>query len=526
MRIARQLKLVTLITVTALSAALLLGGWNLYRLDTEFGAYRNSQQSTRLLLAMKADMLGISRADPILPDTAGRLDSADASVRRNAAELGTLLDSTRAGELNTLLGTHWQNYLKQFRSAVQIAESSPQDALSIPEQIYHTELEPLLGQFDTIVQSESRHASQLDAEITRRIRQVVLGVLIPLSAAALLIVLSQLGFARRLQRQLRDMATVVDGLRNGNLTRRMPTPADELGELGSAINTFIDNLVRILGDTQKASTDMREDARSVSKLASEVSGYASQQQQQIVEIRSACSTMSEAIAHVSIQAEHTAESSGQAHHAAQSALAAGTATTANLASLSQEFHAVEQSMQQLTAAFGRIVAVSDTIKDITEQTNLLALNAAIEAARAGEAGRGFAVVADEVRKLSQTTAESTLNIQRILSETRQVTENTQQRIATAGSLLATCNRDGATVSGAITHIHELVSQVSGKMEAIASAVEEQTAAAGAIADRVSGMVEGIQATASDSEAMRAEMGGLLGLADTLEQGMQAFQLSR
>ncbi|WP_028454178.1 methyl-accepting chemotaxis protein [Chitinilyticum litopenaei] len=525
MRISRQLKLVTLITVLALGTALLLGGWNLWQLRQNFAEYRNSQQGSRLLLAMKADMLGVSRADPVLPETAGRLAATASRVQQGAGALATLLDAEQARQLQALLDSRWQNYLKQFQSAVQIAESSPQDALSIPEQIYRIELEPLITEFDQLLGQQTRRAGELDDKIAVRIRHVLLAVLIPLSVAAVLIVLSQLGFARRLQRQLRDMDVIVQGLRGGNLTRRMPTPADELGELGHAINTFIDNLHKVLAQTQKASQGMREDARSVSHLADEVSGYARQQQRQIEEILDASGTMSIAISQVSQQAEQASNAAGQARAAAHSAQAAGHATTGNLASLSGEFRLVEDSMQQLTQAFGRIVSVSEAIKDITEQTNLLALNAAIEAARAGEAGRGFAVVADEVRKLSQTTAESTRNIQRILSDTRSITERTQQSVLNASTLLATCNADGQTVSAAFGHIHEVVSQVSGMMDAIASAVEEQTAVAGAIEERVAGMAEGIRTTAADSQAMRDEMQGLRELSDELEGSMQAFRLA-
>ncbi|MBE9608473.1 methyl-accepting chemotaxis protein [Chitinilyticum piscinae] len=525
MRIARQLQLVTITSILALGTALLLGGWKLYQLEHDFSDYRASQQSARLLLAMKAEMLDVSRADPILAETAQRLDRTAQLVSSNAQQLQQLLPAAQFAPMQQLLTGRWSNYLKQFHSAVSIAETSPQDALAIPEQIYGSELRPLLAEFDQIISSETRRAQSLDQEIDRRITHVMLGVLIPLSGAAVLIILSQLGFARRLRRQLGEMAAVVEGLREGNLTRRMPTPADELGALGEAINTFIGRLESILASTSEASRAMRDDAGSVNRLAGEVSEYAHRQQIQIDDIRAACGTLREAIAHVGTQAEQTSQASNEANHAAGAALSAGQATTGNLGVLSQEFRHVEASMQQLGAAFQRIVAVSDSIKDITDQTNLLALNAAIEAARAGEAGRGFAVVADEVRKLSQTTAESAQNIQRILAETHSITRDTTTRISTVGELLATCNRDGETVSRAIGSIHSMISVVSERMAAIASTVDEQTAAATGIAEQVSSMADGIHITASDSEAMRSEMGGLLQLADQLEHGMRAFRLS-
>lgn len=522
MKISSQLKLVSAITVGTLLLAVAICTWKLMALHQSFESNQHMQGNLNQLAQIKSTMLTISRVDVMEPEILKILQEGETQINLSAKELTSGLNESQSEKLKVLLEKNWQTYLKQFRSAAQIAESSPEDALSIPEQIYRNDLRPAIDEIALLSQEIKQSAQMTNAEIERNINQLIWGVITPIVIAGLIILISQLGFAKRLHHALSEMSTVARKLHEGKISQRMPENDDELGHLGLAINRFLQQLQNVLTQASRAAIESRKDAQRVNDLSSAVSQNTASQSQQLSEIGQGSETLSSAIAYVGQLAAQAAVTAQSSLHATIEADNAGQTTLKNLAALIEHFVQVETEMKTLSLSFNDIVAVSSTIKDIADQTNLLALNAAIEAARAGESGRGFAVVADEVRKLAQHTTDSTQKIQEILQKTKNNTTVTAKAIQSASTHLHDFTELGATVSRSLGQIRIESEAVAEKMASIAAAVDEQTASSQSIAEQVSRISQGLHRTNTDSQSMKHEMDGLTVIANDLEKTLANF----
>ncbi|WP_293932559.1 methyl-accepting chemotaxis protein [Iodobacter sp.] len=526
MRMTTQLKWVSSLTVTAL---VFLAGWMTWEtkaLAHDFQFNRDSQNAVTALNKIRNTMLIISRLDPLADTAAKQLNNAEQAVLAALPSIKNQLASAEQKKLDIALAEHWSNYLTQFKSAVKIAANSPQDALSIPEQIYKNDLEPTLttiNQLETGLQSQSQAANQaIDAHMT----QLLQAVLLPLLFSALLIVASQLHFARKLKQRLNAMAIETARLETGDLTGRMAETPDEMGELGSGINRFLNQLEITLQEARQASQLSRDEASHVTHLAKANHEGATLQTDHLLEIGSSSVLLQDSISHISQQAVRTASISQQSLHSVQAANSAGQDSMLKLEALTCDFSQIETAMQALTGAICQIVSVATMIEDIAGQTNLLALNAAIEAARAGEHGRGFAVVADEVRKLSHLTAGSTQDIRRILKDTQTRSKETLNAMQSAASRVTECQQDSHTISHALGEINLAASQVNNMMETIANAVEEQNSSSEAINERLRDIGGNALASSQRSEQMLSEMNELTHAANHLDTQLAFFQFRR
>ncbi|BCL74689.1 hypothetical protein JHS3_04250 [Jeongeupia sp. HS-3] len=525
MRIAAQLKLVSIVTVCALAVLAGWISWQNHRLHQEYGQFRDNQGALGAIATMKGEMLMLSRLDPLAGDAETRIAGTERTVAGAAQKLRPLLDNAGAARLDALLAGRWRNYLQQYRSAVAISATSPQDALGIPEAIYHTELEPTLAELDAASLRNRNEAATVTAAIDRRAARLLLLTLVPLGLTALLIVASQRSFARKLDRRLSTMGAAVARLATGDLNDRLHEADDEIGQLGRQLNRFVERLALTLKQAQAAAQTTRDDASDVARLAGDVHGDATRQTGHLQDIAGSSASLEAAVQHVGERAEQAASAALQTLEAIQAARSAGEASLTRLDLLEHDFGHAEQSMQSLADAIGQIVTVAASIDSIAGQTNLLALNAAIEAARAGEAGRGFAVVADEVRKLSLSTTDSTQRIREILDATRTRTRDTLTAMQAAAERVSECHDDGATVSGSLARIGAAAERVGAMMAAISETVDEQGRASSAIRERLEHIGDGARDSSAKSEAMRDEMRELTATANALDSQLGWFRLS-
>ncbi|CRR02060.1 Methyl-accepting chemotaxis protein 4 [Pseudomonas aeruginosa] len=296
---------------------------------------------------------------------------------------------------------------------------------------------------------------------------------------------------------LRDIASG-----EGDLTQRLPhTGRDELGELAGWFNRFLDKLQPIIRDVKVSVRDARSTADQSAAISSQTSAGMQQQFREIDQVATASHEMTATAQDVARSAAQAADAARGADQATRDGLALIDRTTQSIDSLAANLTSAMGQVEQLASSSEEIGSVLEVIRAIAEQTNLLALNAAIEAARAGEAGRGFAVVADEVRALASRTQQSTQEIQGMIDRLQQGTNAAVDAMRRSGEAGEGTSNQANQAGDSLDAIAQLIATINAMNAQIASAAEEQTA----VAEEINRSVHQI-AGAVDSVADEAQQG--------------------
>ncbi len=310
---------------------------------------------------------------------------------------------------------------------------------------------------------------------------ILAGVVLALIAAAIAV-----GILAKSDSGQQEELRFLEGLVRGE--RRM---ADRLSELGArpvalALNQWLGNLQRVFEDVSGNLDRIKVMSRELSKLSGSGDQSLEADTRQVVD---AVSSMTAAVHDASQNATTAAQAAKDASREADSGQKVVNSVTTSIHSLAGEVERAATAIQKLELDTEAIGAILEVIRGIADQTNLLALNAAIEAARAGEQGRGFAVVADEVRTLAQRTQEATKEINDMIARLQEGSKNAVSVMA-QGRRQAELSVEQASKAGeSLQAITNAVGSISRMNEQIAAAVEQQTAAAESINSNLHRMSE-------------------------------------
>ncbi|QZP33004.1 HAMP domain-containing protein [Pseudomonas sp. DR48] len=316
------------------------------------------------------------------------------------------------------------------------------------------------------------------------------------SALALLVgLIAAWVITRLIVAPLRSVIRVAQQIAAGDLSATVEvTRRDEIGQLMQAMQQMGAGLSTIVSGLQAGIEQLANSAQSLSAVTEQTNLEVSSQKEETEQVATAMNQMTATVHDVARNAEEAAQAAQTADGKVESGQQVVRQSMARIEQLADSATSASSSIESLSAEIQNIGTVLSVIKSVAEQTNLLALNAAIEAARAGEQGRGFAVVADEVRALAKRTQQSTEEIERLVSALRSAAQSSVQQIQNSGELVKLAVSDALQTESALGSIAAAVSLIQQMNQQIAAAAEEQSS----VAEEINRSVTSIRASADQS----------------------------
>ena len=363
----------------------------------------------------------------------------------------------------------------------------------------------------------------LDGFDSSRTLAIVLGLVSFLLVSAITVFVAG-GIFQQVGGEPAYAASTLQRIAAGDLTHQMVVRQGDNSSIVAAMSSMQSQIRQLIAGTVSSaelvvaeSEAMRADAARLSQSAEEQSSATSAIAAAVEELTVSIGVMSE-------NADDAGRLSSQSEKQANESLAVVSAATDTIHKVADGMTEASVTMEELSNKVTSINGIVQTIRGIADQTNLLALNAAIEAARAGEQGRGFAVVADEVRKLAERTTTSTQEISDIVGGVRQTTDAALENMSRAKGLAL----EGATqtegVRNAVMAMDQSSLSVSKAIESIADALREQTAASTDIAQRVEMIAQGIEQSHAASAESSRRSGVLVDLSHALKGTVHRFNV--
>ncbi|MFC4260875.1 methyl-accepting chemotaxis protein [Marinobacter lacisalsi] len=510
------------------------------RIQEGIAEYEQQLQELVEVRAFRDEKLG--ELELVVRRVTGTFASQDKLFATNAA-----IQQMRRSEGNFLVEND-QEAVEQFRSAGERAVRTIDS--SFLDKALKDELKGLLTDyievFNEVVDSETqtqelqqrmvdtaRQAQESAVELQETQQQQMVDERQTASMVIIIVMLvivalgSAIAFllTRNITRPIHEAVALATRVANGDLQETVTSKrSDELGQLMTALGAMVTSLRELVQHINSSATNIASSAEELSTVTAETSQGVTQQRDQTDQVATAMNEMVATVSEVAKSAEEAFGAATTANEKASAGEAAVEETLSYVNQLNGQVETVMEKLHGLQTDTQNISTVLDVIKSVAEQTNLLALNAAIEAARAGEQGRGFAVVADEVRSLAQRTQSSASEIETLISNLISSTENSVSTME-SGTTLAGQTLDSARTTGeTIREIAGAVGNISQYNSQIATAAEEQTSVAEDINQNVTQIRDVSDHSATAAEQISTSSNELARLGEDLRTQVARFRL--
>jgi methyl-accepting chemotaxis protein len=390
--------------------------------------------------------------------------------------------------------------------------------LSDSMELVNASVQQLLSEA-TLMGASAKAEATNAASLSTLIIEVVLVISIVIA------VLVTLWVSRSIRLPLKEVMTVLGEISDGDFTQRSKVKTkDEFGELSAWVNGLVAKLQKVMSEIDQASNEVAESAGSNVRLASDSKRLMGAQNERTTEVASSMSEMVSTVDQVAKSSEiilHQIQSVDQRANQNREQMDTNIHKIEHLLDQIEESTSVVNELDEHSKSIDRILEV---IQGIAEQTNLLALNAAIEAARAGEQGRGFAVVADEVRTLATRTHSSTEEIQHVIAQLQQGVTKTVASMEDSRKSATSSAEEARTVGLSLVELQSSMAEIRDLSMQIATAAEEQSAVAQEIKQNVLEISEMSEQAALGSDQSEKDSEGLSKLASHQKQLLSQFKI--
>ena len=459
------------------------------------------------------------------------------SVGNELASLRAVIEEKQAS-INTSFPAYAQE-IAYFSNLIINAISAPDDLFQSHRRFIelNERSESLLAELDSALNAALTELSATLGEIrvlNHQARDTALGAVgfsltltaVLLALGVLVSVVIMVSVVSSIRKPLGRTLSTLSHLADGDLTHRVThLTQDEMGQIGRDVNRLAERLAELIGQIRQSADALASVSANTSNISQQTLQSMEDQQAQTVSVATAVTEMEAAVREVAENAENSRSAIAQVMDAAHQNRLAMDDNMALSSELNEAQNSVSQTVTELNQESQEIGSILDVILGMAEQTNLLALNAAIEAARAGEHGRGFAVVADEVRALSNRSREAASEIQTRIASLQGRASAAAERMSEQVELGARTAEQSKTAGASLVKMVEQLDRVNDMSQSIATASEEQSAVAREVAQsmtQIADMAEDVAGKARDA----AKNGGELNrLADQQRDLVRRFNVT-